>query len=184
MSRQLFIGLTLLAGAFVAGNASAQQSCEPVHGHGPSAFHTDFYRNNRWPLPFRNDDAASVLNYFDVQRNNGWKLNNTLGNAMFEPSTNALTQAGIAHMRWIVQQAPLNRRVVFVLVGNNQQQTAARVESTQLAISELIPTGALPAIYLTDRDSPGSSGAYQAAVVNAFTQSLPSPRLTSGGGTP
>ncbi len=139
----------------------------------------DYYRNKMWPTPFRAMDTMSVLNTFEQQRNNGWRLHNTIGTSMYDPGTNCLTAAGRAHVNWILTQAPQSRRVVFVLQGENQQQTAARVESTQLAVSELVPVGPLPAIYLTDRESYGSSGVYQTAIHRAMVASVPSPRLTT-----
>ncbi len=69
--------------------------------------------------------------------------------------------------------------MVFVLQDADQQRTATRVESTQLAISEVVPVGPLPQIYLTDREPFGSSGVYQTAVHRAMANSVPSPRLTS-----
>lgn len=177
MSRQNVLGMTLLIASLAAGTASAQHACTDPDR--TQSFHYDYYRNNSWPQPFRRMDTSSVMSYFEVQRNNGWKLHNTLGQAMFDPNTHGLTDAGRSHMRWIVTQAPQDRRVVFVLVGEDQQQTAARVESTQLAISEMIPVGPLPTIYLTDRDAPGSSGAYQTAVNRAMASTVPAPRLTA-----
>lgn len=121
--------------------------------------------------------------HFDQQRSNGWRLHNTLSTAMFDPRTNCLTDAGKAHVKWIVTNAPQARRVVFVLQDANQQVTSTRVESTQLAISEVIPVGPLPQIYLTDREPSGSSGVYQTAVHRAMANSVPSPRLTAAGGS-
>lgn len=149
----------------------------------PSNFWTAYYRNVRWPTPFRAQDVMSVTNYFDVQRENGWRLHNTVGNAMFDAQTNCLTQAGKNHIQSILRDNPSNRKVVFVLQGQNQQQTAARVQSTELAISELLPVGDLPPVYVTDRDAPGSSGAYQTAVTRAMMTSVPVPRLSSQGGS-
>ena len=164
-------------------NVQAQQ---PTH---MQAAKTDVWRKNLWPLPFRGQDSLAVTSFFDIQRNNGWRLVNTLGTPMFDPETNQITDAGKAHLRWIMTNAPQHRRVVFVLKGQDAAQTAYRVESTQLAISEIVPVGNLPPIYLTDVESVGSSGAYQTAVYRAMVSTVPSPRLTapSGGagkGTP
>ncbi|MFO0939178.1 MAG: hypothetical protein U0930_00275 [Pirellulales bacterium] len=148
----------------------------------PSSFWTNYYRNVRWPTPFRAQDVMSVTNYFDIQRENGWRLHNTVGNAMFDPQTNCLTQAGKNHIQSILRDNPSNRKVVFVLQAQNQQQTAARVQSTELAISEFLPVGELPPVYVTDRDAPGSSGAYQAAMSRAMMTSVPVPRLSAQGG--
>lgn len=150
-------------------------------GQEPSKFWTSYYRNTRWPLPFRAQDVSAVTQHFDIQRENGWRMHNTVGHAMFDQRTNALTQAGRNHIQSILRDNPSNRKVVFVLQGQNPKQTSARVQSTELAISELLPVGDLPPVYVTDRDAPGSSGAYQTAVNRALMGSVPLPRLTSGG---
>ncbi len=184
MSRRYVLGITLGAMLVASGTVSAQQAC-PEGMTRSQSFHYDYYRNKEWPKPFRAMDTTGVLNYFEVQRNNGWKMHNTLGNAMFDPNTHALTDSGVNHMQWIITQAPQDRRVVFVLVGTDQQETARRVESTQLAISKMVPVGPLPTIYLTDRDAPGSSGVYQTAINRAMTSSVPAPRLpAASNGTP
>lgn len=183
MSRFNVFGLALGAVVLFTSTASAQ-SARPAGMSHSQSFRYDYYRNKNWPRPFRATDSGAVLNYFEVQRNNGWKMQNTLGHAMFDPTTNSLTDSGRNHMRWIISQAPQDRRVVFVLVGNDQQETALRVESAQMAISEMVPVGPLPTIYLTDRDAPGSSGAYQTAVVGAMNSSVPPPRLPAMANNP
>ncbi len=145
------------------------------------AARTDRLRNNLWPMPFRVEDSLSVTQVFDVQRNNGWKLYNTLGTPMFHQESHQLTDAGKEHLRRILNYAPAHRRVVFVLKGANAAETAQRVESTQIAISEILPVGNLPPIYLTNIESPGSSGSYQTTINRALVESVPSPRLGQSG---
>ncbi len=165
--------------------AHSAEKCPPSSD---SSCTYDYYRNRMWPAPFTAADTNSVTAIFDQQRSNGWRLHNTLSSAMFDPRTNCLTDAGKAHVKWIVTNAPQSRRVVFVLQDADQQLTSARVESTQLAISEVVPVGPLPQIYLTDREPLGSSGVYQTAVHRAMANSVPAPRLAaasgSGTGTP
>lgn len=177
MSRTLILSVSLCAVGFLATAASAQQYCAESPSWGEQARY-DYYRNKMWPLPFRAMDTRSVLDHFAVQRNNGWKLHNTVGASMFDPNTQQLTDSGKAHVRWIITRAPQDRRVVFVLQGDAPQQTATRVESTQLAISEIIPVGPLPQLYVTDQDAPGSSGVYQTAITRAMATSVPAPRLS------
>lgn len=147
------------------------------HGQQQSAFWTSYYRNARWPTPFRAQDVNAVTSYFDVQRENGWRLHNTVGHVLFDPATGQLTDAGKNHIVSILNDNPVDRRAIFVLQGENAKQTAQRVESTQLAVSQMLPVGDLPPIYVTDRDAPGSSGAYQTAVMRAMVSSMPKPRL-------
>ncbi len=176
MRRTLILTVSLCALSALGTSASAQEYCPDtaISGNG---FHHDYYRNKMWPLPFRAMDTRSVLDHFAVQRDNGWKLQNTVGASMFDPNTQQLTESGKAHVRWIVTRAPQDRRVVFVLQGTAPDQTAMRIESTQMAISEIIPVGALPQLYVTDQDAPGSSGVYQTAITRAMATSVPSPRL-------
>ena len=181
MERKFILMLTLFCATVSCGELFAQA---PVQQRSfMERFHLDYFRNKRWPEPFRAMDTIAVMNYFEVQKNNGWMLNNTLGAAMYDPATNQLTDSGISHVRWIVTRAPQNRRVVFVLQGDTQEVTAKRVESAQIAVSRFIPTGPLPKIYITDIDAPGSSGAYQTAIVRAMTNSVPAPRLPTASGT-
>jgi len=175
--RRLFVVVTVIASAC---GSVAMAQCPPTGG---SSCKYDYYRNKMWPAPFTAADTNSVVAIFEQQRTNGWRLHNTLSSSMFDSTTNCLTEAGRAHVKWIVTQAPQNRRVVFVLQDANQQLTATRVESTQLAISELVPVGPLPQIYLTDREPFGSSGVYQTAIHRAMANSVPSPRLTSSSGS-
>jgi hypothetical protein len=151
-----------------------------AHGQQPgpiTSFKTDYHRNNLWPTPFRSQDTLAVQAYIDAQRNSGWRLYNTLGTQMFDADQQCLTSAGRAHIHWILNNAPPSRRVIFVLKGPTPQATAQRIEATQLAISELLPVGDLPAIYLTDVEPASSSGVYQTAVHRAMMTSTPAPRL-------
>ncbi len=183
MSRTIILAVSLCAMIATGVSAQAQDYCADGTSCG-EGFRYDYYRNKMWPLPFRSMDTRSVLDHFAVQRNNGWKLHNTVGASMFDPTTQQLTDSGKAHVRWIVSRAPQDRRVVFVLQGDGQQQTAARVESTQLAISEVIPTGPLPQLFVTDQDAPGSSGVYQTAITRAMASTVPAPRLTAAAQAP
>jgi hypothetical protein len=113
---------------------------------------------------------------FEVMKNNGWRSYNTLPTALFTED-HRLTEAGRLRVKWIVTQAPVERRAIFVLNGNDSRATAARVESVQLAVSELLPVGALPQIYVTDVEPVGSSGQYQTKINRALMSSTPLPRL-------
>ncbi len=136
----------------------------------------DYARNVAWPQPFRGADANSVIAPFDVMRDNGWRENNTLGSGLFS-TQHALNEAGALKVQWIVTQAPQNQRIVYVKSGTTEQETNARVESVQLAVSQLIPSGPLPQILVTEIEPATSSGAYQTLVHRALIKTTPTPRL-------
>lgn len=140
----------------------------------------DFHRNNAWPEPFQQADRAAAREPFCIMVNNGWRMQNTIGTYLFDDA-HQLNRAGEIKLRWILTQAPLHRRAVFVLQAHTPQETAVRVESVQQAISRMIPAGALPPVMITDTEPEGASGEYLDAVNRALQSSLPSPRLPSSG---
>jgi nitrogen fixation protein len=145
-------------------------------------FKKDTQRNNYWPEPFVTTDRLSVREPFAIQANNGWRLQNTIGDGYFEPDTQELNLAGQMKVKWVVTQSPLSRRTVYVMTGGNDEMTMIRVDSVQRAISRYIPKGELPEVLLTDRDINGGSGEYFDAVDRALKSSVPSPRLAPSSG--
>jgi hypothetical protein len=152
--------------------------CGWAHADWPTMMHkkhVDFARNNSWPQPFRGQDAYSVVAPFEIMKNNGWRDNNTVGSVLFE--NNALTDAGKLKVAHVLTSSPSNRRMIYVQTGPTQQDTAARVESVQLAVSELLPEGQLPEIFVTNSAPSTSPGAYQTLVHRAIQRTTPTPRL-------
>lgn len=155
----------------------------PVEAGWPWSHHAavDKARNNAWPQPFRAADAAAVVAPFEIMKNNGWREHNTLGSIVFNNEQD-LSEAGLLKIDWIITQAPSNQRVIYVKSGRTPEQTATRVESVQLAVSQMLPTGPLPQIIVTDIEPPTSSGSYQTLIHRALVRTTPSPRLAPFGG--
>lgn len=141
----------------------------------------DFHRNNAWPEPFQSADRSLTREYWNIQVNNGWRLQNTVGNWFYEEGSNELTRAGELKVKQIVTQNPVHRRTVFVLMSDTQAITAKRVDAIQRAVSKYVPEGPLPQILLTDTDVEGGAGDYFDQISNAYRQSIPAPRLDGGG---
>jgi hypothetical protein len=149
-------------------------------------FKTDWHRNNAWPQPFVAADRAVVHEYFAIQTNNGWRLQNTIGDAHFDPATQELTLAGQHKVKWVVTQAPAHRRTVFVLANESQEITQLRMAAVQQTVARFALQGPPCEVQVTDRDVFGGSGEYHDAVDRALKRSVPPPRLpipTAGGGT-
>jgi hypothetical protein len=136
----------------------------------------DAARNNSWPQPFRAADANSVVAPFEVMRNNGWREFNTLGSAVFTKD-NALSEAGNLKIEQILTLSPSSQQIVYVKSSIRKEETDARVESTQLAVSKLVPVGPLPQILVTNIEPSASSGVYQTTVQRALITTTPTPRL-------
>lgn len=169
MRRTLFVTWTSVALAAVGSVALAGDFMDRCK--------LDWHRNNMWPQPFIMADRIAVCEPFAIQINNGWRLQNTIGDAYFDPNNNELTVAGQAKVKWIVQQAPISRRTVFVLMTEDREVTNARVRSVQQASERFAIKGPPAEVLLTDRDVIGGSGEYYDSVDRALKSSVPAPRL-------
>jgi uncharacterized membrane protein YgcG len=116
---------------------------------------------------------------------NGWKLQNTIGTFLFDAETQRVNQAGEILVKWIVTQAPANRRAVFVMKGDSAEATSARVESVQQVVAKYA-SGCVYPVLLTDTEPAGWSAAYIDTITQQFNATIPAPRLPprqgSGGG--
>lgn len=137
----------------------------------------DWHRMNRWPEPHVHADREVVRSPLMLMVNNGWRLQNTLSDHLFDPVTQTLTQAGRLKVRWITTQAPPNRRTVYVLRGETDEATQTRLAAVQEHLAGLHPRGVKPQVAITDIVPPGGSGDYFNEVDLQLKKSIPEPRL-------
>ena len=156
------------------------------HPHVFQKWGNEWVRNVVWPEPFQTRDRLAVRAPFGVMIEKGWQLQNTLGDYHFDSETQQLTRAGELHLRWIVTQAPENRRTVFVLRGHNEAATSVRIDTVQQSVAQLQPSGALPAVVQTTVAPPTSPADVVDDVTQKAGKARPAPVLpaaTSGGGS-
>ena len=140
-------------------------------------FHLDTQRMNCWPSPFYCADQQSVRATFQLMTDNGWRSQNTLGDHFFDLESERLTRAGELKVHWIIMDAPLRRRTVFVLRGHSHEATSVRLDSVQQAVARMLPGGPLPPVLLTDVAPGGGSGEYFETVDRTYRSTIPEPRL-------
>ncbi len=139
--------------------------------------HVDSHRNNAWPDPFNEADAMQVVAPFEVMKNNGWRLHNTIGNELFR-GDGVLLASGNRRVEWIANQAPQARRDVFVMRGRTPQETDARVESVRQTLASIQSNSGQPAqVWVTDVEPSTASGAWATQINRTWLQELPPPRL-------
>jgi len=144
--------------------------------------HGDLYQQRVWPRPFVRMDRESTQRPFEMMKNSGWRLHNTIYDPLFEENTQELTEAGRLLVHWIVTQAPLNRRTVFVYRGTDSEQTQKRVASVTAAIREVDIADSKPVVVITDVLPADGSGEYYDAVKRKFQESIPAPVLPNNSG--
>jgi hypothetical protein len=164
--------LTALSSGISQGSERLDQFAQRVH--------TDFYRNNSWPEPFRSADRAAAREPWCIMTDNGWKMQNTVGSFLYDSETQQLNHAGELLVKWILVQAPVHRRAVFVLKGETPEATAARVQSVQAAVAKYC-NGCVCPVVLTDCEPKGWPASYIDSITQQFNATIPAPRLPSGG---
>ncbi len=103
-----------------------QIGCEPSLS---DRFRAGYDANVQWPRHYIPPARRSVCATYAAMINNGWRRQNLLGDYHFKPNTNELTSAGKLKVNWILSQAPVQRRNVFVQRGSAELETTARIAS-------------------------------------------------------
>lgn len=147
---------------------------------GDGFFHSiaiDTARNNCWPEAFVPADRASVRLPFMIMVANGWMKQNLIGDHLFDESGQTLTEAGRRRVQWIVTQAPLQHRTIYVKRSRTAQTTDARVQAVIAAAKEVVPPDQKVEVRVTDLDVPGWPAEYVDYVERSYYKTLPQPRL-------
>lgn len=150
----------------------------------------DTKRRNCWPEPFDGPDRYAVRSPFVTMVDNGWRLQNLLGDYHFDTNTGLLNEAGQLKVQWIVRHAPQGHRVIFVSQSMDSQQAAARVDNVQQYVAQIAgDNSTMPSVVQTPLLPPGSPADQVETVGRKFYSSIPEPRLpqaesalTGGGG--
>jgi hypothetical protein len=138
-------------------------------------FKQDFNRNNSWPAPFLAPDRESVNLPFEMMERNGWRKQTMVCDYHFESDTARLTPAGELKVRWILTQAPIQRRVIFVQRGSTPLDTAARIQAVQQVALHTIR--AVPEIVETDIETYGWPADVVDAISKKRAETQPDPQL-------
>lgn len=139
-------------------------------------------RVNSWPEPFQTADREAARAPFEVHKNAGWRLENTLVDAFFDEQQQ-LTHAGKLKVRHILTQVPAHRRSLYVLQGETPEITEQRVDAVQQSVANLIPDGPMPPVMVTAIMPRGGTGEYLYIVNSKYRQSIPAPVLPEAQGT-
>jgi len=166
-----------LSCAITIGGAASDASAD-WHGFWHSV-HVDYQRNNAWPQPFTDDSVRQTVAPFEVMKQNGWRLHNTIGNELFRDGDGALLAAGNNRVNWIATQAPADRRVVYVLRGRTPAETDARLASVRDTLSRVQTNGPAPQLMITEIEPNTASGAWAVQINRGWLEAQPAPKLPS-----
>lgn len=144
----------------------------------------DFRRNNAWPEPFIWPDRDSVCAPFAVMIHNGWRLQNTLAAHHFREGTAELTEAGKLRVLWIMTEAPMAHRTIYIERTDSPEITGGRVRNVSIAAQGLSVDNIAPPVFVTGVAARGWPADQIDATTRRFHDTAPDPRLPdrSGGG--
>lgn len=136
-----------------------------------------YRRNVLWPWPYVCPDRVAVREPFAIMVTNGWRRQNLLGSHYFDPVTQQLTTAGELHVRWVLTQAPPERRQLFIERSIDPAVTAERVAATRQYASLVSPDGQMPPIYETNLMAEGRPATMVDMTNVRFMENMPVPVL-------
>lgn len=151
-----------------------------VHGAGHGAenrCHLGWQRNNAWPTPFSLIDRKATCNPFVAMATKGWQRHSTITNYHFDQVTQQLTESGQLKVHEILETNPLEHRVVVMVRGRNDQETASRRISINEVAMRGIRKGQPPHIMEVDVEPRAWPAVEIEAIGKQYEVTIPEPRL-------
>jgi hypothetical protein len=184
MKFSCFVVVAIFLASFV-GQVSAQNcqcnnfNCNNGYcNHGPLySCDAAYHENNMWPNQYVPTARCSVNSAYTAMINNGWRRQNLLGDYHFEAGSNELTTAGKLKSKWILTQAPQDRRMIFVERGADQSQTASRIAAIHSWASNQSPVMEPVQVNDTHIVSEGHTAGSVDSIFVGFQTNQPAPVL-------
>jgi hypothetical protein len=131
-------------------------------------------------------DRSIVHELAQRQADNGWIVATTLYDYHFSPDSHELTRAGRLQLRWILENAPLSHRMIFVQAADEAATSQLRLKNVIDTAGQIVGKENAPSVMLRVT-SPLERPAEEVRIIrDAELKSQPKPRITnpvqSGGG--
>ncbi|MEE9603433.1 MAG: hypothetical protein V3V75_09020 [Thermoguttaceae bacterium] len=137
----------------------------------------DFQRRNCWPEPFVCPSRRDVETPMAIMINNGWRRQNMLAEHHFDAGTGTLNTAGMVKLRWILTEAPMQHRTIYVHRAIDPEETIKRVDHVNQLAASIVPEGVLPSVLETSISERGWPAERVDTIGQEFNKSMPVPRL-------
>ena len=137
--KKFSITMGALAVLVAASSFASAQQCGCYEQSYGMDYRARYDANVHWPRIYIPPARSAVCQTYNAMINNGWRRQNLLGNYHFKQDTNELTDAGKLKVNWILSQAPVQRRNVFVQRAGDEVETTARVAAVHEYAGEMSP---------------------------------------------
>lgn len=163
----------------------------PVGEEGMEFSHR-YHAAHYWPWPYNCDDRAYLRDLSAQQVSAGWIVETTLYEYHFDPELHVLNHAGELQLRWILEAAPHERRVVFVQNGFSNAISQLRLANARSAAVAMVGEANLPPVVLRVTQPTGRPAIENLQIRQAELATQPEPRIqyvppnpsAGGGATP
>jgi hypothetical protein len=143
----------------------------------PNEIEAGYHRNVEWPWPYVCPDRIASREPFDIMIRNGWRRQNLLGAHHFNPATNQLNTAGELQVRWIMTQAPPQRRQVYIERAIEPSITAERIAAARQYATQVTLDGQTPQVFETHLMAEGRPAGIVDFTNVQFMENMPPPVL-------
>ncbi len=155
----------------------------PRSSEPPQQFSHIYHSQHYWPLPYVCQDRQAVRDLMEMQVSLGWQEETTMYDRHFESQSNMLTRAGELHLERIVYIVPPERRAVYVQSTHDAAMDAARMEIVHAAVASISSGNTDIPITLRECQELSRAASEVQSINSMYNSSMPSPRLSSAGGS-
>jgi len=148
----------------------------PVGEHA-TAMHL-YHAAHYWPHPYNCQDIAYIRQVQETQISNGWINATTLYDYHFDLETQQLNQSGLLRLRWILEEAPEHRRVIFTQTAFTKDISNARLHNVRMAAVAMVGDYNVPAIMLRVTRAVGRPAVESDSIRRKYLETMPDPRIT------
>lgn len=148
-------------------------------------FWSRYHHAHYWPHPYNCDDQNYIKDIMARQIHNGWTDQTTLYSYHFKNEGNELTEAGLLHLRWILEHAPECHRTIFVQTANASLESQQRLVNVQNAAIAMSGSQNIPSTMLRVTPAYGRPAREEDVKYRSYVGSILAPRIqyTAGGGS-
>ena len=140
-----------------------------------------FHSAHYWPYPYDVWARNSVNNMIDIHQQKGWQDATTLYDYHFSPDTNELTDAGVLHLKWILENAPARYRMLYLQTSPREGANDLRMAEVAQVANRLTAGQQTPDVIFRNTTPYGRPAQEVDAIRRGELQSQPLPRIQYGG---
>ena len=141
-------------------------------------FSHKYHHAHYWPYPYNCEDRDFVRSLSAQQVANGWVSHTTLYDYHFDAETHQLNNSGNLKLRWILEHAPEERRMVSIQSGNSAVVSEGRMAAVRSESIRIVGESNIAEIALRVTDPLGRPAMEVDGIRRAELESMPSPRIT------